>query len=114
MGMKDRMYKKSPSMSRGDDGEMEVSRKEKSKDHEEKHGGTAGTEEPIPAHVRHAHERHMMHAKHENEHAMHDHHEMGDKSEMHGRHQKEMEDMHARHEKEAPSGESMINKVEEE
>ena len=57
--------------------------------------------EGMPSHVRHAMDRHHMHAKHEHEHSMHDHHGGGDKKVMHERHEKEMKEMHTRHEKEA-------------
>lgn len=56
--------------------------------------------EGFPVHARHAHDRHMLHAKHEHEHAMHDHHKEGHKKELHARHEKEIHDMHMRHEKE--------------
>ena len=108
-GRASRMYKDSPKLSRGDSGHMEVTRKKS--EHMEKHGGTAGTEEPIPAHLRHAHERDMLHAKHQHEHMMADHHGH-DKSEMHGRHEKEHMDMHARHASEGATGGEMIDKVE--
>lgn len=140
-GRAGRMYKDSPTMGRNDDGDMEVTRKKSavSGDHMEKHGGTAGTEEAIPHHVRHAHERHemkhkhlhqhmQMHSRHEHEHAMADHHGH-DKAEMHGRHhaemtathkqhEKEMADMHSRHESEGgadmgpETGGGQISKVE--
>lgn len=103
-----KMYKDSPSLGRGEEGHMEVTRKKEH--HMEKHGGTAGTEEAIPHHVRHAHERHAMHAKHvhekmqmhgrhEHEHAMSDH-GGHDKGEMHSRHHAEHEVMNKQHEKE--------------
>lgn len=101
-GMKSKMYKDSPKMSRSESGHMEVTRHKEN--HMEKHGGTAGTEEAIPHHARHSHERHLLHAKHEMEHAMHDHVGAGSKGEMYGRHGMEREEMNARHEGEIPSG----------
>lgn len=110
MSVAKKMYKDSPRLARGEEGgEMEVTRHKS--EHMEKHGGTAGTEEAIPHHVRHAHERNAMHAKHvhekmqmhhrhEHEHGMHDHAGHGDKGEMHGRHHAEHTVMHKQHEKE--------------
>lgn len=63
--------------------------------------GEGFKEHGMPHHVRHAHERHTMHAKHEHEHAMHDAHGHGHKKEMHDRHEKEIKEMHTRHEKDA-------------
>ena len=60
--------------------------------------------EGMPSHVRHAMDRHHMHAKHEHEHSMHDHHGGGDKHEIHARHIKEHSDMLKRHEKEGEHG----------
>jgi hypothetical protein len=58
--------------------------------------------EGFPIHVRHAHERHHMHVKHEHEHAMHEHHHgVQGKEEMHARHESEVKSMHTKHEKEA-------------
>ena len=139
-GKASRMYKDSPRLDRGESGDMEITR---SKGHNmEKAGGTAGTEEAMPHHVRHAHERHAMHTKHvhekmqmhgrhEQEHGMADHHGH-DKAEMHKRHhaehqvmhkqqEKEMADMQARHEGEGggegdtgpETGGGQISKVEQ-
>ncbi len=58
--------------------------------------------EGFPVHARHAHERHTMHAKHEHEHQLHEHHHgVAGKEAMHARHEHEMKSMHTRHEKEA-------------
>lgn len=107
-GMAKKMYKDSPRMSRSESGDMEVTRHKDT--HMEKHGGTAGTEEAIPHHARHAQERHAMHAKHVHEkitmHGRHEHeHRMADegghdKHEMHARHHAEHEAMHKQQEKE--------------
>lgn len=142
-GRASKMYKDSPTMKRSDAGDMEIGPRDKPKvggEHMEKHGGTAGTEEAIPHHVRHAHERNAMHKKHMTEHMemhhrhmhehhMHDHMGHGEKSEMHKRHhaekmathkmhEKEMVDMHSRHENEGgadmgpETGGGQISKVE--
>ena len=98
----ERMYGKSPTMKRGEDGDMEISRIEK----DSKKAGNDETmketdnHEVMPAHVRHVKERHDMHSRHEHEHAMHDAKGHKDKEDMHGRHEKEMKEMHNRHEKE--------------
>jgi len=58
--------------------------------------------EGMPDHVRHAMDRHQLHAKHEHEHSLHDHHHPeAPKHEMHTRHEEEIHAMHTRHEKEA-------------
>ncbi len=69
-------------------------------------------EEKGDEHAHHSLDRHMMHAKHEHEHAMH---KGGGKEEMHKRHHEEMKSMHKRHEKEmhGESGEKMIEKSKE-
>src|SRR4051812_5649972 len=108
-GAAKKMYKNSPTLSRGEEGGgMEVTRRQDT--HMEKHGGTAGTEEAIPHHVRHAHERNSMHKKHMTEHMelhhrhMHEHamadHQGHDKAEMHSRHHAERTVTHKQHEKE--------------
>jgi hypothetical protein len=95
------MYGRSPSLERGEDGEMSVSRK---KEADEPEKGTEGAIREgggkSPPHVRHVLERHDMHARHEHEHASHDYHEHGDKEDMHSRHEHEAKAMHTRHEKE--------------
>lgn len=140
-GRASRMYKDSPRMERGESGDMEISRRKKDEsdaegEHMEQDGGNAGTEEALPHHIRHAHERmslkhrHLhehaeMHSRHMHEHHMHDHHEKGDKGEMHGRHHAEMSALHKQHENEhkemmsrhdkdggEASGGKMIDKVE--
>ena len=107
MARKDRMYGKSPSLKRGESGEVEVEHHVK-KEHEAGADGAireGESKEAMPAHVRHAQERRHMHERHETEHALHDYaHEGEDKHEMHGRHEKEIADMHKRHEKELKSG----------
>jgi len=104
----ERLYKKKPTLERGEDGHVGVKEKEADKVQsgvdgmkmEETHG------EGMPMHVRHSAERHDMHKRHEMEHAVHDHHKAGHKKELHKRHQEEMKAMHGRHEKEIEAGES--------
>ena len=98
----ERMYGKSPTMKRGEDGDMEISRIEKDS---KKAGGDEALKETdnkdaMETHVRHLKERHDMHSRHEHEHAMHDVAGKTDKKLVHQRHEKEMKEMHSRHEKE--------------
>ena len=105
-GRAEKMYGSKPTLSRADDGNMEVSKaKPGHPDKTSTHNAGAEkqvAEDAIPAHVRHAHERNAMHGKHEMEHATHDHKKHGDKKMMHERHAREREEMMARHEDEAP------------
>ncbi len=92
------MYDKTPSI-KHEEGKAKVVKPSK----KDKSGGETDEgvkDEGFPVHVRHAMDRHHLHAKHETEHAMHDG-KGGDKKEMHARHEKEHKDMHTRHEKEA-------------
>lgn len=108
------MYANSPKFQRGEDGKMGVSKKsgptEAEKVATEENGEVGGM--PVHEHEmmgRHNLDRHMLHAKHEHEHAMH----KGEgKEEMHSRHHKEMGDLHKRHESEMGSGrEDMMGKA---
>ena len=121
------MYSKdgkgSPTMARDEEtGEMGVTR-HKAK---EKEAGADGAikedgDEAMPHHIRHAMARHDLHKRHEAEHMVHDHHNGGDKKELHDRHEKEAKVMHASHEKEMmkgepakkESGEKEIKKIEQ-
>ncbi len=94
------LYDESPMLKRSEEGHMKVEKTPK-KDMGDGPVDKGVEGEGYPVHVRHAHERHMMHAKHEHEHSMHDHHEEGHKHELHARHEKERHEMHTRHEKEA-------------
>ena len=67
MSKSSKMYKDSPRLGRGESGDMEITRD--TRKNMEKEAGADGAErsenpEAIPHHVRHNHERHMMHAKH--------------------------------------------------
>ena len=101
-GRSSRMYGKGPKLERGEDGHMSV----KKHVEKEKEAGADGSirEEGMPHHVRHAQERNDMRARHEHEHAMHDHGHEGSKEEMHDRHEAEIKAMHKRHEKELKAG----------
>jgi len=112
MARHSRMYKDSPSMERGEDGKMGVTKRGDKETSSEKEAdkvqsGDDGVKmtEGMPTHIRHAHERMDMHKRHEMEHAVHDHNKAGSKAEMHGRHQTEMKNMHKRHESEIEHGE---------
>lgn len=99
-------YKDSPTLKRDEDsGEMTPTQKKAA----EVNSGTdgvpvSGSGEGIPMHARHAMDRHHLHAKHETEHAVHDHGKHGSKEELHARHGKETADMHKRHQKELMKG----------
>ena len=96
---KHHMYDESPAIKHDMEGHTKVEKtpkKEQGDGPEDK--GVEG--EGFPIHAKHAHERHLMHSRHEHEHALHEHHKMGDKHEMHARHEKEHHEMHTRHEKE--------------
>lgn len=101
----ERMYKTKPHLERGEDGHIGVKEKEADKVQSGVDGMKTEEHHGMPMHVRHHHERHDMHSRHEVEHAMHDHQGLGSKKEMHERHEKERKDMHGRHEKEMESGE---------
>lgn len=99
------MYKDSPKLEKGKDGKMSVNagptEAEKVANTENgQQGGQPVHEEAMPMPVRHASERHAMHAKHEQEHGMHDAGKHGDKKEMHARHEADHKAMHKKHEKE--------------
>lgn len=103
MSSKD-MYAKSPHLARGEDGKMGVHDKSPKKNPAEGSGETEADEAkegmPVEAHeimARHNLDRHMMHAKHEHEQAMH---KGGGKEEMHKRHLKEHGEMLKKHEAE--------------
>lgn len=102
------MYAKSPKLSRGEDGKMGVHDKSPEKNPAEGSGETETDEAkegmPVEANdvmARHNLDRHMMHAKHEHEHATH---KGGGKEEMHKRHMKEHNEMLKRHEVEMGEG----------
>src|SRR4051812_49285377 len=99
----ERLYKKKPTLERGEDGHVGV--KEKEADKAQSGMDDVKMHEGMPMHIRHAHERMDMNKRHEMEHAVHDHAEAGSKSAMHGRHQLEMKNMHKSHESEIGSGE---------
>lgn len=105
---KERMYKDSPKLERGESGEMGVKKPNKAQVVEAGVDGAQregeGASETLPSHVRHQMERDQMYARHSHEHALHDHHESGDKAEMHERHAKEMKSIYGRHEKEMKAG----------
>lgn len=103
-----KLYSKSPSLKRGDDGEMGVHTPT------EADGENMGAEgNPLPAtegqgqmpiQVHQSNERHELHHKHVHEHlAVHKRHEAehathsGDKKELHKRHESEIKSMHDRH-----------------
>ena len=130
MSRSEKMYKDSPKLERGEDGNMGV---KKPSPADAENMGTAGGAIPgtpgeMPVQAHQAHERREMHHKHAHEHLqMHSRHELdhaghkeGDKSEMHKRHEEELKGMHEKHHKEMKSmheahnktGEGMINKVE--
>lgn len=103
-GSKD-MYKDSPKLGKGADGKVSVNKgpteAEKVANTENgQQGGQPVTEEAMPMPVRHASERHAMHAKHEMEHGMHDAGKHGDKKEMHARHEADHKAMNKKHGKE--------------
>ena len=92
MGSKE-MYGHSPKLERGGDGKMSVTnKKQQEKGSEVSSAGEEGepvhveNEEAENMHSRHNLARHMLHAKHEHEHATH---KGGSKEEMHERHSKE-------------------------
>lgn len=93
MGSKE-MYGHSPKLERGEDGKMSVTNKKQQEKGSEAPSSNKDVGEP--QHVRneeaenmtarHNLERHMLHGKHEHEHATH---KGGSKEEMHARHAKE-------------------------
>ncbi len=99
------MYKNSPKLERGSDGKMSVHKKEQqeanaedpSKGHEGEPVHVKG-EEGENMEARHNLARHLLHAKHEHEHAAH---KGGGKEEIHARHSKEHTEMLKNHDKEA-------------
>lgn len=107
-----RLYKDSPKLERGEDGNMAASKKnDKTGEHETEgekiaddvQSGDAG----MKVNERHAAERTMMKHKHMKEHMdMHSAHEVehmthsGDKSEMHVRHHEKLKNLHKEHEAE--------------
>ena len=105
------MYKNSPKLERNKEGKMDVNpgpteaEKVANKENDQQ-GGQPVHEEAMPMPVRHASERHAMHAKHEQEHSLHDHGKHGDKKALHERHAADHKAMHKKHEKEmAKAGE---------
>jgi hypothetical protein len=133
-----RMYKDSPKLERGEDGNMKSVKPsdkrgeeptESEKEADKVQSGTDGMQmhESHAAsrrsmHHRHLHEHTMMHHQHELEHA----HHKGDKASVHEKHEKEYADMHKRHHTEMKSlhkshgkeggekgGEEMIDKSKE-
>ena len=97
-GSKD-MYAGSPKLEKKADGKVGVTEAEKTAS---KENGQVGGEPVQEDHMaRHSNDRHVMHAKHEHEHATH---KGKDKKEMHARHREEMKAMHKRHEKELAAG----------
>lgn len=114
MGSKD-IYKNSPKLSRGEDGKMGVKKPAAQSGEEETDEAKEGM--PVEAQdtmARHNLDRHMMHTKHEHEHAMH---KGSDKKEMHARHAKEHGEMLKKHDAEfgAEGGrKDMMDKGEEE
>ncbi len=118
-----RLYKDSPKLERSEKGDIKAVKpsdkegapSESMKKADEIQAGDDGMKvtEGLPPHVRHAHERQSMHARHEMEHSVHDHANAGAKKEMHGRHEKDMKDMHGRHEKEIDSVEKKDQDIKE-
>ncbi len=109
-GSKD-MYKGSPKIGKGANGKAAVEKgpteAEKTANTENgQQGGEPVTEEAMPTPVRHMKAHHDLHAKHMQEHAMHDHAKHGDKKEMHSRHEAELKALHKMHEKQAMAGEA--------
>lgn len=96
------MYKDSPKLERDEHGKMGVSKPAEQSGKDEADEGMSG--EPVHHEVmaRHNLERHLLHSKHEHEHAMHKH---GDKKEMHKRHHEEHGEMLKKHDAEIGSGE---------
>lgn len=105
MSKAERMYKSKPTLERGEDGNMGVTKKKIENDTDA--SGTEGVVregEGMPSHVRHAMARADLHKRQEAEHMVADHHKTGDKKEMHTRHEKELKALHSQHEKEMESG----------
>lgn len=98
------MYADSPKLSRNSDGKMGV-QKPGPTEAERTANAVNAESGGMPVHeemmARHSNDRHMMHAKHEHEHAMH---KSGDKKEMHERHAKDHKDMFKKHDKEIAGG----------
>ena len=110
MGKKsEKRYKDSPSLERGDNGKMAVSKKKVAADNVGAgtegvvRDGSQGTE-GMPVFARQALEREQMHGRHQAEHASMDYGAGGDKAEMVTRHAKEMADMNKRHTKDMKVG----------
>lgn len=125
-----RLYAASPTLERGEDGNMGVKKPSVEPRHETARGDTPQGEqmatgtEGLPVHMRHhlergelhrrhLHEHHQMHHRHQTEHAHHVHgggthstlaamHERheNERAELHTRHHAELVAMHERHEKE--------------
>lgn len=92
-------YKDSPTMKRDEEsGKMKAVKKAVSKE-PQKESPESGSE-GVPPHARHGMDRMALYGKHEQEHFAHDHGKVGDKTEIHKRHQKEISDMHKRHQSE--------------
>lgn len=100
--MSEKMYGNSPKMEREESGKMAVKKKVAEKDGKDMtgEGEDKGSGEAVPMAARHMMERSDMHGRHEKEHALHDHGKHGDKHGMHERHRTEMASMHKAHEKE--------------
>lgn len=92
------LYDSSPKMEHDEHGKVHVTKPAHKEGKEHKSDTSANLEvhEDHEMHGHHSLERHLLHAKHEHEHAMH---KGGDKKEMHARHLKEHKEMHTRHEK---------------
>src|ERR1017187_8676058 len=101
MAKSDRLYKDSPKLERGEDGDVGV-KKPSEADGEDM--GTSGKEGEMPVAVHHSAERHelhhrhvhealALHRRHETEHATH----KGDKKPLHKKHEAEHKELHDRH-----------------
>jgi len=109
----ERMYGKSPTMKRGESGDMEIVKHEKKAPEAGAEGAMQGKDgtEALPSHVRHAHERrelkhqhmsehHAIHHRHQIEHSHHDEGGHGGKEKLHERHARELSELHDKHHKE--------------
>lgn len=112
MSKSEKLYKNSPSLKRGEDGDVGI--KKPSEADAENMGVAGDTNEnspgEMPINVHQAAERHDMHHKHVHEHLqMHGRHEQEhmtgkeEKGNMHKKHETEMKDMHGRHQEEMKS-----------
>lgn len=113
MSKSEKLYKDSPKLERGEDGEMGV---KKPSEADKENMGASGN--PLPGssgempiemvhqgqrremHHRHATEHLAMHHRQETEHAAH---KGGDKKKLHGHHEKEMMELHTKHHEEMVS-----------